>query len=1021
MTRDDVSLSFNTLGPLEVSDDGQVLSLGSPLQRGLLAALLIEKGHPVSVPALMDRLWADDPPDTAVKSIQKYVSNLRRILGSNRILSNGGYKLVVGPDEVDASRFEHLLTRPASKVTDPVMRLAQLDEALALWRGEPYADLSHHLFLEPVRVRFEELRLTAIEERLSILLLLGRLDHVSAETVELVEVHPYRESLWQIRMTALAKLGRQADALGEFRRLRSVLGEQLGLDPSPETTLLEEKILLRDPELSPDRVEHGNLPSLHASIMGRDRELLELETQVGPNRLVTIVGTAGVGKTLLALAVGRRVASRYPQGVWFVGLGPVTDPHRVLGRTAEILGVPESPIRAGADPLIEHMTQRRALVIFDNCEHVLDSAADVVRRLVVGAGVDVVATSRQALGLNGETVYQLDALAYPTAEDDIADASAYPAVQLMMTRAEQAGARLPANDASLVDLADITRCLDGIPLAIELAAAQLRVVSPSELCDRLRRQISPLGTDRRDLPDRQQTLDAAFDWSYQLLGPDEQRLLARLSVFRGGFTLESAHEVCGSPEVDTLEALTSLIDASLVTVNPQADGPNRYFLLRVIRLFAQERLGEESEDLAGHHAAFFVRHAADQPTRRTRVEPGRLIDLARDYENVRAAMTHLLDSGDVVSGLALAVSLDDYWNQVGTLREAQSWLERFIAAAPDAPHDLRARAYLVLSDAYHPFSSDLSLRAAESALFEASEAGQVRLFAEAQCSVGRVHASRVERQPAVALIKEALARFENLDDEWGMAACHEALGVAFRGTEDDVDHYLRAVELYRRLGSDQKLAAALFSMSYRSLIPRGRFAEARTALTESEQISRRFGMYHGILHARTGLGQLARLEGRREEAQVVLSDALQGAKDIGDRRCTVRMLAALAHLSHEIDYDAQAWEYLGEALEVATALDPGLSSDLHELVDGMALVALAEGDSEMAARWFGAAEGLRLHQGLLRPPSDQAIVTGARQQLEGELGAARARALDQEGLGTTLEELAEQWRHHDYARSRTPV
>ena len=244
---------------------------------------------------------------------------------------------------------------------------------------------------------------------------------------------------------------------------------------------------------------------------------------------------------------------------------------------------------------------------------------------------------------------------------------------------------------------------------------------------------------------------------------------------------------------------------------------------------------------------------------------------------------------------------------------------------------------------------------------------------------------------------------------------------AFRGSKEDVGHYQRAVELYRELDADQELAAALFSMAYRSLLPNGLFEEARSALMESEQISRRLGLYHGILHARTGLGELARLEGRRDEAHLILSGALQDARDIGDRRCTVRMLTALAQLSHAETSDPEAWEYLGEALDVATELDPGLSSDLHQLVDTMALVAMAEGDSETAARWLGAAEGFRHHQGLVRSPPDEATVTDARQRLDSALGSARARSLGDEGRGMTLGELAELRRHHDYARTRTPV
>jgi tetratricopeptide (TPR) repeat protein len=289
--------------------------------------------------------------------------------------------------------------------------------------------------------------------------------------------------------------------------------------------------------------------------------------------------------------------------------------------------------------------------------------------------------------------------------------------------------------------------------------------------------------------------------------------------------------------------------------------------------------------------------------------------------------------------------------------------------------------------------------------------GDQRLIAEALCDVGRMHAIRVEREPAVPLINEALVMFEGLGDKRGMAQCHEAIGVAYRGSPRDLDHYLLAVELFREIGADYDLASTLFSMAYRALIPNGRFDEARLALEESRGIFRRLGLSHGMLHVHTGLGQLARLRGDLDSARQLISETLEGTRDAGDRRCTVRMLTALARVALVEDGPRQACVLLDEALTVSVELDQGLSSDIHELIDSLALAAHRSGEHELAGRWFGAAESTRLRQGLLRAPPDQDVIDAALQDLEHEVGAERLRSLLDQGADLWLDDIAAELSH----------
>ena len=1010
-------LRFQTLGPLQVTRGDDALPLGPPLQRTLLAALLVESPHTVQVPVLLDRIWGDDPPETAEKSVQKYVSSLRRVLGPDRIIWNSGYRLVSEPEEVDDRRLERAFTEFGSDEHDPEQRLVLLEEGLALWRGEPFADLPEPLFLEPVRVRLGEVRLALIEERLSSLLDLGKYDQVSTETGELVDLYPFRERLWRLRMSALVGVGRQAEALAEFIRLRHILGDQLGLEPSPETVALEERILLQDPALAPALKVAGNLPSRTSSILGRESVLDHLEGILEGTRLLTIVGTAGVGKTTVALELGGRVADSYPHGVWLVGLAPIGDPLRISGVAAEALGLPESPGATPEDALGEHLAHRRCLIVFDNCEHVIDGASNLISRLLARAPeLRVLVTSRQPLGVAGERVFGLEALEFPNEATPAPLALAYPSVKLLLARSEEAGARFLDVEGSARDLAEIARWLDGIPLAIELAAARLRINSPAELSRRLRDRISLLDLGRRDAPDRQHTIEAAIDWSFQLLDPAEQELLARLSVFRGGFTVDAVQGVCGSDSLDVEPLLTTLVDRSLVSVQPQAGGTNRYYLLHVIRLFAQFRLeDEELATTADRHAAYFADRISDIGVEGISPRSGVTFDVSADYENIRVALAHFFDSTDLESGLRLVAALGGFWISSGRMLQGRSWIERFLEAAPDGPPGLRAGAYLALGQVLQPASTELALDACELALVEARAAGDRRLLARSWRNLGYVHAVRGDRDIAASLTTQALEIFVELDDKWGIGQCLSALGTTFPATPSGLEHYRGAIAAYRETGAQPDLGSTLFFMAYRSLIPMGRFEEARLALYESLDIASRFQLHHGILHATTGMGQLARLEGNIAEARGLLGKCLEGMRIAGDRRCTVRICTALARIAIAEGDEPLSWSYLTEGVGVASDEDPGLSSDLHELIDVLALAALTAADVETAARWFGAAEAIRVELGALRAPPDEIDISGARHRVEESIGPELARSLFEEGSHLTLDQIAEEVRRDRFS------
>jgi non-specific serine/threonine protein kinase len=602
-------------------------------------------------------------------------------------------------------------------------------------------------------------------------------------------------------------------------------------------------------------------------------------------------------------------------------------------------------------------------------------------------------------------VVDLQGLDYPPVGTLAGEALRFPAVQLLTARAGEVGAHLDPLEDSSGPLAEIARLLDGVPLALELAASRLRFISPTDLPRQLTTHITLLASDRRDLPDRQRTLEAAIDWSFRLLEDDERALLTRLAVFRGGFSLDAAQQVCGWDLPDPSAALEALAGHSLVTIAPQPGASHRYQLLWVIRLFAQSRLGDDTNVL--HRHADYYLGLVEPPDPAPLHPPFRaMTELLAESENLRAALRFYQETGEGESGLRLAAALAPFWLRAGALSEGQTWLSRFLADTPGAPPSLKVRALLALADAYDPTSSDLALATAQRALGEARETGDPYLVATASALLGRTHALRYEREAAKPLIEDALRFFEGTNDNIRLAQCHEALGVVYRGMPEDVGHYRKAVDLYRAGAAEVDLAQTLFSMAYRSLIPRGDFEEAHAAIDESAALAKKVGSPQVHVHARTGLGQLRRLEGRLDEATEILAESLEAMREFGDRRCTVRMLTALSRIDlihHHLD---RAMGRLSEAVVVGTELDRGLSSDTHELVDALGLLALARGEHTTAARWLGAAEAIRTSQALLRPPPDQAVIDDALGQLVQELGQERVRRLLDEGSGLSLEDLA---------------
>jgi predicted ATPase/DNA-binding SARP family transcriptional activator len=669
------------LGPFEAAaDDGTVLPIGGPKPRTLLAELLLHAGTVVPADRLADAVWGNTPPPNAAGALRAYVSRLRAVLppmaGATRLRYRApGYELELAPDELDAGMFAQLVAeaREHAAAGDHGRALNRLDTALALWRGDVLAEFDIvALGAEGDVARLADLRLVAVEERAEAMLRLGRGSEVVPELEDLVTRFPERERLTVLLMRALYLSGRQTEALAVYRDLRRVLVQELGVEPSEPTRAVHRQLLEHDPALmSPAISQPTNLPRRSTSFVGREREIAAVTSTLMGAPLLTLTGVGGAGKSRLAVEAAEVQRTRHPDGVWLCELAPLSDGAAVAHALAAALGVRQRHGLTIEETVIEYLRGRRLLLLLDNCEHVLDASASLAERILAQCpGVLLLATSREALGIAGEQVWPLPPL--PVAE----------AAALFVQRAHATRPDFTSDPDTDACITEICRRLDGLPLAIELAAARMRVMTPAEMARRLDdEQLSVPGT--RTAQPRHSSLSAAIDWSYRLLSAREQRLFARLSVFTGGADLAAVHAVCADPgrtEADTLDLLTGLIDKSMVSAETHPGG-TRYRMLETLRAYGRERL-PEGDALAVRHAGYFARLAEDAasgvqgPDERSWVER-----TMPDVDNLRAAFESAMAARDVDLAMRLVTSLPEV-SQIRLGYEAAGWAERALEVAP---------------------------------------------------------------------------------------------------------------------------------------------------------------------------------------------------------------------------------------------------------------------------------------------------------------------------------------------------
>jgi predicted ATPase/DNA-binding SARP family transcriptional activator len=769
----DHPLEIRLLGPFEVLVGGRPANVSGSKRQGLLALLALRRGRVVGVGSLIDALWGDDLPASPRNAVQHHVARLRAALGPDTIVASpDGYALTDAA--VDALQFEELLrdARSALRAGDAGAATESVTSALALWRGPALHGLTDTPWFSAEARRLGSLRVDALEEQFEAALALG--DHrevVTALRVALEE-NPFRERLWGQLMLALYRSGRQPDALEAFREARRVLLEELALEPGPDLRRLQDAILTHDPAIAPVAVaarRRGNLPAPSTSFVGREHELAEVVELLREHRLVTLTGPPGVGKSRLAVEVARSLEAE--AGAWRVDLARAGGPDDVVRLVAAAVDA------RGADPLARAVARLRegaaVLLLLDACEPVVGEAARVAMAVLAECpDVRVLATSREVLHVPGEVRFAVEPLALPVAES--ADEVASAAVELFVERARAARPRFELTPDAAEMVADICRLVDGLPLAIELAAARLNALGLAELLFVVERRLGLL-RERPATDAGRAALGTLVEWSYDLLHEDEKSLLHEVAVHRGGASLPSLVAVGASPALDEATVtylLGVLVDKSILSVSFPAEGA-RYDLLDTVRDYVLERLAETGRlDAARRaHAEYFATLAdAAWPELRGRDWRTWVRRLDLEHDNLWAALTYARDARDTGIAARLA-SLAWYFTLAERVTEGRRFVELALAeASDDVPSGRRLDALAVLCFlATEELDLDAAIEIGERTLAVAAtgtNAPQVGL-AQATLALAVADAGDVER--GAALAEQARATLNASPDPWAFA------------------------------------------------------------------------------------------------------------------------------------------------------------------------------------------------------------------------------------------------------------
>jgi predicted ATPase/DNA-binding SARP family transcriptional activator len=1040
-------VQIGILGSFEVcTDDGARADVPGARLRALLIALALEPGHAVPKATLVDWIWGEHPPSDAANALQRLVSRLRKALPEGLVEGQtDGYRLTVEPDAVDAVRFERLVGQ-ARNGDDP-RRAQRLRDALALWRGPAMQDvgLQESAAFDAAVTRLERLRLTAMEDRFDAEFSLGRGAELVTELTDLVAAHPVRERLVAALMRALVAAGRDTEALRVYQRTREALADELGVDPSPELSALH-VALLRGELGRREETRKTNLRAELTSFVGKDADVVAVRELIAGHRLTTLIGPGGSGKTRLAAETARTMLGDLPDGAWLVELAAIGADGDVAQSALAALGLRDALLGEAqnaepTDRLIAAIREREALLILDNCEHVIESAAAFAYRVLGECQrLRILATSREPLGITGEALWPVEPLALPEEDASSGEIESSPAVQLLQDRAGEVRRDLTVDTHTLSTMARVCRSLDGMPLAIELAAARLRTMSIDQLASRLDDRFRLLTSGSRTALPRHRTLRAVVDWSWELLTDAERTVLRRLSVFSGGASLEAAEWVCVGDAVEpeqVLELLTSLAEKSLLRA--EGDSAPRYRMMGTIKEYAADRLTEAGEsDLARQaHLGYFTEltESADPHLRRAE-QLAWLARLEADHDNIGAAMRGAIAAGEAQAAMRLAAAAGWYWWLTGRRSEG---LELIVAATTipgEVTDEVRAMVYALV------------------VMFVTSGRADAPQAAEWIHQAYRFSQRSRQRNPLLGLViplermlegpGASLSAFESLldsEDPWVRALARFHLGkmriVLGQSGRDAEANLELALAEFRALGERYGISLALSELAEQSAM-RGDFANACEHYEQAAAAITEVGATEDVIRMRTGQALMFWLKGDQDASAAAIAEAERCAEAVTWPDALAELALAKVALArwgghadearHQLgvaatllgddaeraNFRAELHDVLGyladDLSEARThrvaawqaASEAGYAPLIAKILVGFADLALRYGQYEQAARLLAASVGVRGRPDLSDPDAAR-IERDARRHL----GEARFAEVTQEGTQTSWSELVE--------------
>jgi predicted ATPase/DNA-binding SARP family transcriptional activator len=1084
------ALRIGLLGPLLVRDEaGCTVHVGGRQLRVLLILLALDAGRVAPSGWLAEQIWPGEPPGHPGNALQTLVSRLRaelRQAGLDDVIEShpAGYRLAVPPDSVDAAAFETLAIqgRRALADGDPERAARVLRSALLLWRGQPLADAAGYDFANAAAARLTELRATAAADRIEADLALGGGARLVAELRALLSAEPLAERPRALLMRALYAAGRQAEALETYQEARELLADRLGVDPSAQLEQVYLRILRgeeglaaaadgpvrpRDPSFYPERPvvqpfaisAHSRVRRPLTSFVGRDTEVSRVLKNLSTTRLVTLTGPGGVGKTRLAA----EVSGRLPEPAWFVELAPVTDPAEVAYTVLDTLAIrgpviarrSGEPGAAPLDRLAAALADRDDVMVLDNCEHVIEAAAALADRILAACPrMRILATSTQPLRIDGETlcpVLPLSVPPEPAATQPCADGSyeSYGSVRLLRDRAAAVRPDFDLDSGNAAAVARICRSLDGMPLAIELAAVWLRTLTPAQLADRLDDRFALLtGGSRTALP-RHRTLRAVVDWSWDLLAPAEQVLARRLAVFPAGATLVMAEQVCADellPSAEVLSALSGLVDKSIVAAGESPDTPGpRYRMLESVRAYGLERLAEagEQDRVRDAFAAHYLNLAETaDPKLRARGQRRWLRELAAEQDNLHAALRWAIARADADTALRFVRALGWYWMLRAQPGEPEALARDVLGLMPRERSALIAEARIVcaLTAAGPSWDIEPVRPALAAAVAHFAELAHGEEPANPIAAMGEPMLAVYDREPDRAFA--AFDRYAASPDPWDRAAASLMRGsfAKLLGRMDSAESHCReSLAAFRPLGEAFGMATVLIQLAELARL-KADYATAIAALEEAGSFGRELGAWgdlcylDGLLAAiRLRMGDLERARADLERAELAESERRAGKSDVGAwlalvraelhcregdaaaaaRCCTealawleskpspwwygmrAQLQARLALVALRNEDEARARALLAAAL--AAAAQWVERPALADVIDAIAVLCLRK-DAPLAASLLGAAHAIRgaFDEGSLDAPAARDAACDVLGAAEFEAAYDRGRALSRD-------------------------